>query len=348
MVRSNNLHGTDYSGNIGRADDPHTREASKRLIAQNILEAEKIYPHSFRPYLTRSLLQRYEPQALYRGLVSPDMILRVKYRYNEQGWMTRKQFIAYYKDQAKDMDFDLSSTRHTADEYIAYMASELGGRRGDKKTIIETLHNVLQWEEEGRGYSFSEEVGRFGIGEAASASFRKKFIKKYGKKNPALSRDLASRVNLISRFDKEPDFDDDKINASVHLYIDGKEEGELYLRLSNPAEVFEECRDDLVYIVDQLVQRGVTRIRLYEVMWSDIYKDAFHGLGLGEYLYEGGLRLSEGFGETVILVSDTCGRDGVEDYFDATSPAAMRVYKTLQRRYIGKGLMVSSVLKEEG
>ena len=64
-VRAANLHGTDWSGRTGRMQGADKGE---------------IYPNSFRPYLSMTLLQEHEPQALLIGLVSPKQILRVRHK----------------------------------------------------------------------------------------------------------------------------------------------------------------------------------------------------------------------------------------------------------------------------
>jgi len=83
-VRAKNLHGTDYSGNIGRKQDTNPDD----------LYRDK-YPRSFRPYLSATMLQSHEPQALLLGLVRPNQIKRIYYDPSIKGkgqWYTREEF----------------------------------------------------------------------------------------------------------------------------------------------------------------------------------------------------------------------------------------------------------------
>jgi len=73
-------------GDIGREQD---MDAATREWIQGL------YPNSFRPYLSMTMLQDPEPQGLLRGLVKPNQILRVRYKtYGEEPvWYTRKEFL---------------------------------------------------------------------------------------------------------------------------------------------------------------------------------------------------------------------------------------------------------------
>jgi len=126
-VRAKNLHGTDYSG-----------RSLQEQGADGTWIEEK-YPDSFRPYLTYTMNQSHEPQALLRGLVRPRQITRVRYKpFNGQPqWYTRKEFLnlglttkgmngAYGPDHdVKDVGWDLSSPKYTLDEYIKLLSSAL-------------------------------------------------------------------------------------------------------------------------------------------------------------------------------------------------------------------------------
>lgn len=82
------LHGTDWSGNIGRETVPKGSELQKRW-------AER-YPNSFRPWLSHTLQQSGEPQALLIGVVKPSQITKIFYRKpgeNEFQEYTREEFL---------------------------------------------------------------------------------------------------------------------------------------------------------------------------------------------------------------------------------------------------------------
>ncbi len=127
-VRAKFLHGTDYSGNIGR----HQRYDHQWI-------ADK-YPDSFRPYLTMTLLQSNEPQALLRGLVSPSQITRVRYKPHGQSakWYSRKAFLdlglegypegeSYGpKEKVRDLGWDLSNPNYSVDQMYEALADMVG------------------------------------------------------------------------------------------------------------------------------------------------------------------------------------------------------------------------------
>ena len=131
------LHGTDYSGNIGRKNqDPH-----KDKFKNKDTYLENKYPDSFRPFLTESLNYESEPQALYLGLVKPSQIKRVQ--YNGQ-WMSREQFISIsetneYAKKLKlvDTQFDLSDPSKSIDEIYDYIDRVKGkGRKGFTRNVF--------------------------------------------------------------------------------------------------------------------------------------------------------------------------------------------------------------------
>jgi hypothetical protein len=122
-VQARFLHGTDYSGNIGRASDAHPERMSKAWVMAK-------YPASFRPLLSESLQQRGEPQALLKGLVSPSMIKRVRYKGK---WYSRAEFLRlglttstpenpYAEHALTDAGFDFSNPRYSLPVLFAHIA----------------------------------------------------------------------------------------------------------------------------------------------------------------------------------------------------------------------------------
>ncbi len=114
VVRAKNLHGTDYGGVTGR-QDPRREEIWKDK-----------YPDSFRPYLSLTLHQSNEPQALLLELVAPRQIKRVWY---DGDWYSRKEFLDLglgygMKGQKtmRDLGFDRSYPNYDYDEFIDAMA----------------------------------------------------------------------------------------------------------------------------------------------------------------------------------------------------------------------------------
>lgn len=134
VVRAKNLHGTDWSGNTGR-QDPSREEVFRNK-----------YPDSFRPYLSDSLTDRGEPQALLQGLVAPRQIKRVWYAStpNDPGeWYSRKEFIDLGLQSnsggrtrlkpLRDLGFDRSYPNYDYDEFIDAMVSFLGGNKAQSR-----------------------------------------------------------------------------------------------------------------------------------------------------------------------------------------------------------------------
>jgi hypothetical protein len=77
-----NLYGTDWSGNTYNSGDKF-KETNPNHIWK------KMYPNSFAPYLSESLSRKHEPQALFKGMLSADVISRVNYKDN---WYTLDEF----------------------------------------------------------------------------------------------------------------------------------------------------------------------------------------------------------------------------------------------------------------
>jgi len=147
VTRARNLHGTDYSGNIGRKQK------------SDMSWIEEKYPDSFRPYLTLSLLQTAEPQALLMGLVNPRQITRVRLKAPGQTqpvWYTRKEFLnlnleleqGRKKVKVRDLGFDLSKPGYSAEEIIEMMV-KLTGLQAQRvqKTVARRASNT-KWLEE--------------------------------------------------------------------------------------------------------------------------------------------------------------------------------------------------------
>lgn len=133
MIRAKNLHGTDYSGVTGRED------AAREKVWK------EFYPGSFRPYLSQSLLQETEPQALLKGLVSPENITKIWYAAKHPGeakayhddnnmpaapggnWYTREDFMELnLKDQKgnpiQDYGVDVSYPNYSREQAINAIA----------------------------------------------------------------------------------------------------------------------------------------------------------------------------------------------------------------------------------
>jgi hypothetical protein len=158
-VRAKNLHGTDYSGRTGRLH-PDREKAWKDK-----------HPTSFRPYLSQTLSQSNEPQALLVGLVSPKMTKRVLYKGQ---WYSRQEFLnlrvettpapkpgrSFVEQEINDIGVDVASTRITFNDFLAAVAKtadvdvskarEVLTRRAaipvtnDRDALLELLERVFE------------------------------------------------------------------------------------------------------------------------------------------------------------------------------------------------------------
>lgn len=133
VVRAKNLHGVDYSGNIGRKQE--MSERTRKSMGE-------LYPNSFRPYLSMTLTQSSEPQALLVGLVSPAQIKRVWFNPYGKGdgkWHTRSEFLSLgiseipsknapygAKQTVHDTAVDMATTRLTDEQLLKVLTRELG------------------------------------------------------------------------------------------------------------------------------------------------------------------------------------------------------------------------------
>jgi hypothetical protein len=184
-LRTNNLHGTSWSANIGRPSDP-TYDAES--AAYNQKRSEQMYPNSFRPYLSYTLLRSTEPQALYRGIVSPDMILGVEVGRNGV-WLTREEFMQEYDVEEFFEGFDPNSPNYTVDEYLDY----IGGGKRERQRIIDTIHRMMRYDRdpERRNDNVDRLMNQLDFGVSAQRSFLRKFKQKYGdgsQRNPRRRR----------------------------------------------------------------------------------------------------------------------------------------------------------------
>jgi hypothetical protein len=183
-VKAKNLHGVDYSGNIGR-------ELKKRDQGLEEWTKEK-FPNSFRPYLTMTMLQKVEPQGLLRGLVKPNQITRVWMREKSEkpagSWYTRKELLesgmklhkwgAGPRDEPreiKDLETDLSYPKYSLDEFFERTA-KMGNYTAEKIKDV-----FMQYIEESAD-KVDDMMSHFGWEPTARKSYLKKMLKLKKKK----------------------------------------------------------------------------------------------------------------------------------------------------------------------
>jgi GNAT superfamily N-acetyltransferase len=204
LVRAKNLHGTDYSGRTGRQQKQEQK--TEEWLAGK-------FPNSFRPYLSLTLTQAVEPQALLIGLVSPKQILRVWHRAKRSDagrWYTRNEFLALgleagpsadepqgIKKKVEDLGIDLSSPRLSLDEFLDATA-----RLADVfRSRVESALSVRAPKGEDEMVRLIE---RFGFQPKAAQSFARKFMKSLTNKQVAKVLLAAASKLEASGFDFQP------------------------------------------------------------------------------------------------------------------------------------------------
>ena len=171
-VTAKYLHGTDYSGNIGR---------SQRMDQRTVDHLRERYPDSFRPYLSNTLLQSSEPQALLRGLVKPLQIKRVRYKPmgGSAKWYSRAEFLdldlevkpanePYSKaEKVRDFGHDMSDPTLTLEGFKDAMSASLGV---NINKINRTFERMVGLGDRGRA-SIEQLIQRAGFGSTAAKVF---------------------------------------------------------------------------------------------------------------------------------------------------------------------------------
>ena len=170
------LHGTDWSGNIGRdRQDPHSDKYHEGYFD----EMKDEYPDSFRPALSESLSRRYEPQALYLGLIKPSQIKRVCHNGE---WMSRSDFIGLgevdgsyaQKNNLRELGFDLSKPDRPLQEVYQFIASSIGG---DTNRVKETFTRFVSRGGEQRAKRvIKDTLDRLGFGGLASMRYTEMIV----------------------------------------------------------------------------------------------------------------------------------------------------------------------------
>ena len=167
-VKAKNLHGTDYAGNIGRIH-PVNPNSEEWIRKKN--------PRSFRPFLSKTMMQAVEPQALLLGLVKPSQIKGIW--YNDQ-WHSRKEFLdlglrLYQRDGKgkvlSDIGYDMSYPGYSLDQFYE-IVSGLAGR--DVGTVKSTLDRINRLPPDRREKSLHHLLEILGFGPTAIRSYDEK------------------------------------------------------------------------------------------------------------------------------------------------------------------------------
>lgn len=176
-TRARNLHGVDYSGYIGR-DQSRLKDYDPNQIWKDK------FPNSFRPYLSQTLTQNPEPQALLRGLVKPSQIKRIRYKpfKGEPVWYSRREFIELgleaiparnepygNKRKVQDLGYDMSYPNYSLSEFMK-IVEKVTGRD------TEMLFKVYINRNPERLMEMLEDIG---FGETATKSFMRKMKREW-------------------------------------------------------------------------------------------------------------------------------------------------------------------------
>lgn len=144
QVLAKDLHGTDFSGNT-----------SKKQIKMGMQDPDKIwknkYPESFSPYLSATLLQSSEPQALLIGIIKPQQITRVYYK---DKWYSKEELFQaepeYYKPYSnvptklKKLGFDPTDGSISIDEMISIISTNLDIPIERVANVVDSWTKVLK------------------------------------------------------------------------------------------------------------------------------------------------------------------------------------------------------------
>ena len=131
-VQARNLHGATYGGAIGREVG--------RVYPGEIAGARRDFPHSFRPYLSQTLSNTVEPQALLRGLVRPGQIKRV---FTDGKWYSRDALLASGLVPGKQVGHDMSYPNFTYEQVIDVITADLRGP--GRRHSPEETEKHLRW-----------------------------------------------------------------------------------------------------------------------------------------------------------------------------------------------------------
>ena len=255
LVRAKNLHGTDYSGRIGRQQKQEQK--TEEWLAGK-------FPNSFRPYLSLTMTQAVEPQALLIGLVSPKQILRVWYKPTRSDvgrWYTRSEFLALGLEagpsaeesqpkKVEDLGIDLSSPRLSLDEFLDAAARLAGIPRSHVESSLSM--RAGKGEDE-----IVRLVERLGFQPKAAQAFARKFMKSLTNKQVAKAL-LAAASKLEAETLKTSDFGMKVVSSSYYpLFSDRGNYGQ-----DLPVDVVVYTTQDKVS--SELVQSYVDKIRAGE------------------------------------------------------------------------------------
>jgi len=144
-VKAKYIHGTDYSGNIGRE-----QEAQGTALTW----IKKQFPNSFRPYMAYTMLQSVEPQGLLRGLVKPSQITKIWVKNVEtKTWdeYSREEYLSKEKPNRwnrgkpdrrfKDAKIDLSSPKIKLKDFFRAYAVATGNE--DREERLYKIYSTI-------------------------------------------------------------------------------------------------------------------------------------------------------------------------------------------------------------
>jgi GNAT superfamily N-acetyltransferase len=125
------------------------------------------------------------------------------------------------------------------------------------------------------------------------------------------------------------------------VYVGSKLVGTIGLQYFDRDEISSQCREDFEWVLREIEYESNWKIKDWHIdKWVvfDVWLDEpYRGKGIGYKMYENIFQLK--YPKPTLIVGYKCKSGGT------TSWDAERVYKKLARKYIAKGLVISSVRK---
>lgn len=142
VTKAKFLHGTNWDGQTGR-ESGRDREFKDE------------FPDSFRPYLSNTLSQEKEPQALLKGIVKPNQITRIWTRTSD-GWeeQTREEYLREEPEfhtphgqplKVRSNPFSLHSPRIDLDDWVREIAREESPEE-TQKSIERRVRGIIKYD----------------------------------------------------------------------------------------------------------------------------------------------------------------------------------------------------------
>jgi len=179
------IHGTDWSGKIGREEEKEKGEDA-------VSWAKKMFPNSFRPYMSHTMLASGEPQGLLIGIVKPSQISKLWIRNLKTGnWdeWTRDEYLnsrdyynsKYVLDKTEyqhfhDAGINLADPKIKLEDFVKALA-KFEEREGFEQTYIDYYIRMANRDVDRLDdYLNDVEIGGSKLGRKASENIKKQIL----------------------------------------------------------------------------------------------------------------------------------------------------------------------------